>query len=174
LYISNCIVFFAACLRKYPFEGRVILFLTPFFIIFLVEGYSCILKRSYRFRFFFAFILISLAMYKPVQTAVHFALNDRASENSREAVQYLGDHVQPKDKIMINVSARFAYWYYGMKYKVPVKFESFTEVSDSGEIFDSQYAQVFFDGVYDVDGQDVIGMYKEYHLYKKTDPFKRS
>jgi len=131
LFISGCIrmysidkekfitvispVFFAlaaAALHKYPFRGRLILFLTPFFLLVISEGvYFFYEKTKEQSKAIIVIIVIFLFTY-PVSWAAYHVKKPIAREDIKPVLRYIKDNWQDGDVLYVHFYAQYAFDYY--------------------------------------------------------------
>jgi hypothetical protein len=106
---------------KYPFEGRLLLFIVPMVILFITEG----VERSYqvlrKYNFVMAIglwiVLVGLLFYQPVKAAVFWNLsNPTMEEHIKPVMVYLGQNKQDTESIYVYYGARPAFEYYAPLY----------------------------------------------------------
>nr|CAI78521.1 hypothetical protein [uncultured bacterium] len=106
------LVVFAACFKKYPFKGRMLLFMTPLIYIFFCEGISVVCEQFKRYRSLAYILIVGLLIFHPVKQAFAHLVYFRESTESRIVMQYLKDQIRPSDIIFFNNSAQYALLYY--------------------------------------------------------------
>lgn len=111
--IPILITLLAALLGKYPFRGRVILFLVPSIIV--VMSYSMEL-RSKKARWLSSTIVAVIALillYQPTVMALYKVKRGRGgSEHNRQTLAFMQENYLPGDMIFFNTSGQFSFWYY--------------------------------------------------------------
>lgn len=111
------ITYLAAYLHKYPFDGRLVLFLIPFFILLIGEGIT-VIKRKTNFTFFAKigiFVLI-LLLVPPLGTASYLIFKPYQKQEIRPVISYLKNHQQAKDIIYVYQRAEYQFKYYANKF----------------------------------------------------------
>lgn len=109
---------FASGLEKYPFQGRLILFLVPVIIIFIAEGVDRIITVARPTGRIFWVSLCVLLFLVPVQKAIANLLNPGRighHEEVRPVMDYLSEHYQKGDKLYLYHSSEGAYIYYAKR-----------------------------------------------------------
>ncbi|MDJ0687718.1 MAG: glycosyltransferase family 39 protein [Xenococcaceae cyanobacterium MO_188.B32] len=121
----------AAYLHKYPFRGRLILFLAPFAIIIVAEGMVFLLNQ-FRYRYLFligcvvAISLLSPPLILSGQALIHPSQFD--FDHIRPAIEYIKSNQQPEDIIYVFPRAQRQFVYYASKYNLsPAKYILGTE-----------------------------------------------
>lgn len=113
LFFSPILVsFVAANFHKYPFSGRLILFLVPLLLIFLAQGTASVLTAVKKFKPVTAFLLIA-ALFLPQlwDTGKNF-VHGREKEDLRAMMRIFKKEFQPQDALYMNTSSRQGYGYY--------------------------------------------------------------
>jgi len=111
------VTFFAAYLHKYPFDGRLVLFLTPFFILLIGEG-AAVIRRKTRYRYFakvgiFALVLL---IAPPLVTAGYLIFRPYVKQEFRPIISYVRNHQQAGDVIYVYQRAEYQFKYYANKF----------------------------------------------------------
>ena len=111
------VTFLAAYLQKYPFDGRLVLFLTPFFTLLIGEGAAVIRRKSRSTSFAKVGILILvLLLVPPVGTAVYLGFAPYTKQEIRPVISYMKNHEQPGDVIYVYQRAEYQFKYYANKF----------------------------------------------------------
>lgn len=108
---------FAAYLHKYPFGGRLVLFLTPFFIVQIAEGvdYLWIKSRSSAGKFVWSILLV-LLIYTPLANASHLFVEPRLKSDIKPVISYIKENQKPGDILYIYQRGEYQFKYYANKY----------------------------------------------------------
>jgi hypothetical protein len=103
----------AACLKKYPFDGRLLLFLAPSALLLMGPG-AARLAGPCRRRFFRAtgLVLVTCLYVPTAYDAVRSALPPYGKEEIRPVLQYIRAHEQPGDLVYVHWGAGPAFRYY--------------------------------------------------------------
>lgn len=106
----------AAYLHKYPFRGRLILFLTPFFILIIAEGIAWLLSQWNRKKVFaiLGIVLAVTLLLPPSMRAADLIVNPEKKEEIRSVFEYVKIHKSPQDLIYSDRLNQFNY--YGKMY----------------------------------------------------------
>jgi len=110
----------ASGLHKYPFSGRVILFLVPFLLFFVAEGLAIFFNKS-RVSRLSGTILLVLLLVPMARQSWHDISNPPNQEDMRPIVNFFKDHQQDGDEIYINYSGISAFLYYMKVADIPLK-----------------------------------------------------
>ena len=108
----------ASGLHAYPFQGRLILFLVPFLIIFIGEGIDRIIIMAKPTGPIIPASLCILIFLYPAHTAISNLLNPARMEHEevRPIMAYLGAHHQEGDAIYLYPSSWAAFEYYDHRF----------------------------------------------------------
>jgi 4-amino-4-deoxy-L-arabinose transferase-like glycosyltransferase len=111
------VTFFAAYLQKYPFNGRLVLFLIPFFILLIGEGTAAIrrISRNKILRKVSTLIMV-LLLVPPVGTAAYLIFNPYTKQEIKPVLSYMRIHQQSGDTIYVYERAEYQFRYYAKKY----------------------------------------------------------
>ncbi len=103
---------FASGLRLYPFEGRLLLFLTPLMLLPVAFGVVHIAQAIARTSRFLGAVVVMLLFVYPVVNAGYRLFRPRAPEELRPALQHIVDQYQEGDMLYIYYGACNAFQYY--------------------------------------------------------------
>lgn len=128
----------ASALHKYPFEGRLLLFLTPLLLIPIAAGIEHIrvatIERSSLLAT--AFILVLLA--HPVGNAWYRLIRPRAPEELRPVMEYVDNHHEEGDGVYVYYASLNAFHYYRKRF-------AWTEIYHAGIEARSEWQRYFED-----------------------------
>ena len=102
----------AACLGKYPFYDRMLLFLLPALCLFCAVG---IYEAAARFKFtrnIVLFMLLLAVFVKPIEQTVDLLVYKYVKEDNRSLMKYFDRHYISGDTIVYNNSGQYAFLYY--------------------------------------------------------------
>lgn len=108
----------ASAFKKYPFSGRLLLFLAPMVIILLARGLAFFIEHPRRWLAWGGIILTAAILYPTVTQATYYFAYNRPKPEMRPVMQYLSDHVQSGDTVVVNQEAENVYWYYGDRFQI--------------------------------------------------------
>lgn len=102
----------ATYLHKYPFRGRLILFLTPFFILVIAEGvaYLCAQFPRRKATGVLGGVLAGLLLIPPANRATSFVFQPEMKEEIRPVLAYVKTHQQPTDRIYADAFNHVQYY----------------------------------------------------------------
>ncbi len=107
----------AAELKTYPFEGRLLLFITPSMVLIIAEGISYIQKKAARGSTILGFALVCLLLVQPVFLAGYHIIKPRAPEELRTAMKYINKHYKEGDVIYLYYASLNAFRYYADRFR---------------------------------------------------------
>lgn len=111
------VTLFAAYLRKYPFDGRLVLFLTPFFTLLIGEGVA-VIRRKTRYKPYdkVGILVLVLLLVPPLGTAGYLTVIPYLKQEIRPVISYVKDHQQAGDHIYVYQRAEYQFKYYANKF----------------------------------------------------------
>ena len=112
LVLPILLVLAASVARKYPFQGRMLLFLMPGMVLILAEGVLTIAALFKRKSAFMVFVLAGALLWHPAIRAGRHFINGYFHEDNRQVMQYLRSHYQTGDLISLTSQGFFPYLYY--------------------------------------------------------------
>ena len=123
-FFAILIALLAAALHKYPFRGRLLLFLVPAVLIFVVQGLLSVGRKSPKSFSLALIIILGLLLFAgALGEAFRGFSKDYCREESREAIAFVKDHYRKGDSLLLNSAAQFPLWYYGSRLKLARDFE---------------------------------------------------
>ncbi len=102
--------------RKYPFYGRLLLFLVPFLLLLVAEGAERIRSLTTPVAPSVGVILIGLLLFHPAAIALRFLLHPRTREEIRPVLAYVKEKAAPGDGLYVYGGAVPAFRYYAGRY----------------------------------------------------------
>ena len=107
-------------LGKYPFEGRLLLFLAPPLFLLIAAGLNYFFEKRRRFLAIIGYALLVLIVAQPLarSTKYLFARKSGQEEEIRPVLQMVKAQSQLGDLCYIYHWARFQYWYYSAVYQL--------------------------------------------------------
>lgn len=102
----------ASAMHKYPFKGRLILFLAPFFVIFIAEGIKRIWEKSRHNSLAIGVIFAILIFIYPVSWAAYHVKKPISRSEMRPVLNYIQDYWKPGDIIYVHYYAQYEFDYY--------------------------------------------------------------
>ncbi len=108
---------FASFLQKFPFRNRLVLFLTPFFILLIAEGIDYLIqKKRFKFTFIPGIILLTALLFQPVTTASNLLIQPLQREEIKQVLNYVKSNQQAEDILYIFQRGHYQFLYYAEKY----------------------------------------------------------
>jgi uncharacterized membrane protein len=110
--------FFASYLHKYPFEGRLVLFLAPLFILIIAEGSDYIINRIRDNKFYkiVGVIVLVLLLTPPLINASNIIVKPTVKEEIKPVISYIKTHQKPEDILYIFQRGEHQFKYYAKRY----------------------------------------------------------
>jgi hypothetical protein len=105
----------ASHLHLYPFQGRLLLFITPLMFLVITQGIDYIRKCVTGRSKIIGSMLVVLLLIHPVILAGYHLIKPRAPEELRPVISYLHDHHEAGDRIYVYYAAVNAFRYYSEK-----------------------------------------------------------
>ena len=111
------VTYFAAYLHKYPFDGRLVLFLIPFVTLLVGEGTS-VIRRKTRSTYFAktGILVLVLLLVPPIGTAAYLIFKPYVKQEIRPVISYVRKHQQAEDVIYVYQRAEYQFKYYANKF----------------------------------------------------------
>ena len=109
----------AAYLHKYPFRSRLILFLTPFFILIIAEGAAFLISqinKRQKVKSIAAILIIGLLIIPPLTLSTRFFFVPETRHELRPVIEYIKTHQKPDDGIFLVGGSPDQFEYYAAKY----------------------------------------------------------
>jgi len=111
------VTFFAAYLQKYPFRGRLVLFLTPFFILLIAEGIDSLIRKTRSKPAFIGGVLLAgWLLFQPITKASNLLVKANWQEEIKPVISYVKSNQQPADILYIFQRGHYQFLYYAEKY----------------------------------------------------------
>lgn len=110
--------FFASLLGRYPFEGRLLMFLAPLLLMVVAEGVVWISGKFRRFPSVIEALLTVALLFRPVSADAKEVVHPTRREDIKLAIRYIQAHQQPGDVWFVYHWARYQFWYYDELYKI--------------------------------------------------------
>lgn len=116
LLLPVFLVLLASGLHKYPFEGRLLLFIVPFITMMIAQGVEFMRGRSAQGSKTVGMLLVTALVLYPVMLAGYHLVKPRAPEELKLVLQYLKDHKQENDVIYVYYGAVNGFRYYADRF----------------------------------------------------------
>jgi 4-amino-4-deoxy-L-arabinose transferase-like glycosyltransferase len=106
----------ASGLQRYPFEGRLLLFITPLLILIIAYGLYYLFTKMYQGSRILSSALVCILLAQPVFQAGYHLVKPRAPEELRQSLDYIADNFQTGDTIYLYYASINAFEYYKKRY----------------------------------------------------------
>jgi len=106
----------ASGLHKYPFRGRLLLFLVPPVLVIIAKGVETIIAASRQNIPILGVATSVLLFFHPLFYATQHLLRPQTTEEMRPVVQYIKERKGAEDTLYIYYGAQFMFKYYQGKY----------------------------------------------------------
>ena len=164
--------FLAALFGKYPFYGRVLLFLTAGYYLFIAAAMDDLLSRIKIWSVPLACILIAVVFFQPGVDAAMNALHSRSKTDNRGVMEFLSEYYHPGDFIYLSTLAQPPFWYYAAKTGLTAKFlQPVVGVSD-GELLRGFKIAKFALDPKEIDGRQFMLFRNEYNIFNAEGMFR--
>ncbi len=111
------VTYFAAYLHKYPFDGRLVLFLVPFVTLLVGEGTAVIRRKTHSTSFAkIGILVLVLLLVPPIGTAGYLIFKPYVKQEIRPVISYVRKHQQSEDVIYVYQRAEYQFKYYANKF----------------------------------------------------------
>ncbi|MDP8266495.1 MAG: glycosyltransferase family 39 protein [Candidatus Aceula meridiana] len=107
------LAFMAAVFQKYPFRERVILFLVPCVLIFVVQGVAFFVAKTKKFSLLVFAVFVVFLFFNPVRQAIKGFSLSPCKQDLRAMMEFFNENYQPEDAIFLDSVAQTSSWYYG-------------------------------------------------------------
>lgn len=122
LILPILLALIASGLHRYPFEGRLLLFLTPFMILVIAQGISDIRNKIRHQSNFLGIALVVILLIHPVLLAGYHLIKPRAPEELRTVLEYVDENLHDGDVIYVYYASLNAFRYYHDRYGFPIEY----------------------------------------------------
>lgn len=114
--LSILVTLLASALRLYPFEGRLLLFLTPLIVLLIAQGIAYIQSKASIASPIAGFALVLILLIHPVLRAGYHVVKPRAPEELRTALEYVDKNYRENDVLYVYYASLNAYRYYAYRF----------------------------------------------------------
>ncbi len=104
--------YLAALLHKYPFKGRLILFLVPLLILFMAEGINQLWRRTKNGSAIIGAIVAGTLFIYPLLWAAYHGIKPTSRENIKPVLTYINNNWRDGDVLYVHYYSQFAFEYY--------------------------------------------------------------
>ena len=113
----------ASAMHKYPFKGRLILFLVPLMLLFIAEGARKIRDSTTNSTAMIGTVLIGILFIYPVSWAAYHAKNPVSRAEIKPVITHIKDNWQDGDIVYVYFYSQYAFKYYSEIHPGPYRFE---------------------------------------------------
>jgi len=108
--------FLAAAFHKYPFKGRLLLFIVPMLLLFIAEGAELVRVRTRHNLRILGALLICLLFFHPVFWASYHLIKPPPKEEIRPVINHVKEHEKNGDVLYIYHGGLYPFKYYSGSY----------------------------------------------------------
>lgn len=112
LFLPIILTLIASGLQKYPFEGRLLLFITPSMVLIIAAGIDFIRGKVAQVSNILSISLTCLLLVHPVLLAGYHLIKPRAPEELRPIMYYVNNQYQKGDIVYVYYASLNAFKYY--------------------------------------------------------------
>ncbi len=106
----------ASGFHKYPFKGRLLLFIVPSLLLFIAEGAQQIRDKTKHHSAIIGTALIGLLLFHPFYFASYHLIKPRTKEEIKPVISYVREHEQNGDVLYLYYASQYAFKYYSESY----------------------------------------------------------
>jgi 4-amino-4-deoxy-L-arabinose transferase-like glycosyltransferase len=106
----------ASGFQKYPFKGRLLLFIVPSLLLLIAEGAGQIRDRTRHNSTVIGTVLMGLLFLHPLYFASHRLVRPRTKEEIKPVISYVREHKQDEDVLYLYYASQYAFKYYSGRY----------------------------------------------------------
>lgn len=134
----------ASYLHKYPFRERLVLFLTPFFLILIAEGVFFLISQTHQHQKWvkmLGIICLAAILTHPILSSGQLVIQPELKQEIRPVLEYIQSQQEPGDRIYVYFKGISHIKYYAPKYGYsPNDYVLGTyELPDEGEISSAEW-----------------------------------
>lgn len=109
-------VLLASGFHKYPFGGRLLLFIVPNILLFIAEGTEQIIAKTRHAYPIIGMAFLGLLFFFPLLEASYYLIRPRTNEEIKPVIAYLKKYKQNKDVTYLYYASHNAFKYYSLRY----------------------------------------------------------
>jgi hypothetical protein len=106
----------ASALHKYPFKGRLLLFIAPSVLLLTAQGAAWIRDKTRQTSPVTGIVLMGLLFFHPVYYASYHLVRPRTREEIKPVINYVRAHREDRDILYLFPGPRYAFRYYAERY----------------------------------------------------------
>jgi len=118
LFLPMVIAVLASGLKKFPCTGRLILFLIPVFLIFIMQGLRYVAQGS-KHKKMAVYVVVFFLMLAPMMKITLTYIKSPYRHEIRDVLCQLKEKIKPGDMIVIDRLTNGLYIYYAQKFNLP-------------------------------------------------------
>jgi hypothetical protein len=129
IFLPFLFTFAASAARKYPFHGRLALFLAPFALLCIARGFSRLMEACPRGKRVAALVLAAVVCGHPAARSLHHMVHPRMRHEIKPVLAYVHNRQQAGDVLYLYHRSCWAFEYYsavpgalgdGAPFKIPI------------------------------------------------------
>jgi hypothetical protein len=113
----------ASALHKYPFKGRLILFLVPLMLLFIAEGVKQIHDKTKNHSAIIGAVFIGILFIYPLSWAAYHAKNPISRADIKPVLSHIKDNWRDGDIVYVFYYSQYAFEYYAKYHPGPYSFD---------------------------------------------------
>jgi hypothetical protein len=102
----------ASAVRKYPFHGRLLLFIIPAVLLFIAEGAAQFIDKTKHHSIMIGTTLVGLLFFHSLLSASQHLIEPRTNEELKPVINYVREHRQAGDILYLYYASHHAFEYY--------------------------------------------------------------
>ena len=120
LFAPIAVTLMAGYLHKYHFRARLVLFLTPFFILIIAEGVAFLLSQFKQRPILgvLGLVMTGLLLFPPLTRATQLIVDPEKKQELRPVIEYIKSHQRAADQIYVDYGAVLQFSYYAPKFNL--------------------------------------------------------
>lgn len=108
----------ASALHRYPFRGRLLLFLVPSLVLLVVAGLETIRTRTRESLPLLSVLLLGFLFFRPVAHAVAALAHPRTREEIKPVLEYVSNHHLKGDVLYVYYMSGYPFQYYAERHVI--------------------------------------------------------
>jgi hypothetical protein len=163
----------ATALHRYPFGGRMMLFLVPATLVLIAEGMVFVYNALPPSRRWAGALLAVVVFWTPLRLAAVHALRGHERQANRAVLGYFARNVKSGDAVVLNSEAQFPFWYYAQRYGRERVSDELRPVMSGGRLRFAYRAGQFMDNLL-TDGKRPYALFRfVYYVYDDKGHFRQ-
>jgi len=118
LFLPICLTLGASAMHKYPFYGRMILFLAPALIILVGSGFEYLKVNIFSKRLLIILALFIPILIHPLAKSIFLIFRPIEREEIKQPMKYIANHWEAGDKLYVYFAAEYAFRYYQKRIQI--------------------------------------------------------